>query len=406
MHAECRIPLLIHCRPRWAAPLPQFIIITAIRLLLYPFQIVLVFLLKLIIIIFLIAFNDNIDPILGKLYSSNDSTPPTQTTSTNQTAASVHQQNEAHTQSKIQKIKEQVNNSVANGEYARTEMEQVQRPLNIQSIQRQISSAVTGGANQTNSSQKENESTTTISVGANKKLDSLSGIVSRAKEGLQQTQITQQKPLAASIAKPDQAALNKMDSLDLSIDTAQIANKILTRPLVIKDLDFTDLTQQDDVDITVNRSLAPPPPPPPMMMMGGPPPPPPMMMMGGPPPPPPMMGGPPPPPPMMGTLKTNTSTLSLNNTASLNGSNSNLSKTGNEADDHDKRKLTKLHWKEAFLVPQQEKATEESIWSNLVPLEIDKEKLAHLFELKQSEVKTKVINFCSYLSKNILLKIL
>ena len=283
-------------------------------------------------------------------------------------------------------------------------MEQVQRPLNIQSIQRQISSSVaTSGANQTTSSQKENETTTT-SVGANKKLDSLSGIVSRAKEGLQQTQQIQPKPLAAPITKPDQTSLNKMDSLDLNIDTAQIANKILTRPLVIKDLDFTDLTQQDDTDITVNRSLVPPPPPPPMMMMGGPPPPPPMMMMGGgPPPPPPMMGGPPPPPPMMGTLKTNTSTLSLNKNASLNGSNSNLSKNANEADDHDKRKLTKLHWKEAFLVPghshQQEKAAEESIWSNLVPLEIDKEKLAHLFELKQSEVKTKVIFTCLELRK-------
>jgi hypothetical protein len=310
---------------------------------------------------------------------------------------------------------------VANSEYARTEMEQVQRPLSIQSIQRQISSSTnaiaSSGASQTGSIQKDTEAagttttttmTTTAAVNANKKLDSLSGIVSRAKEGLQQTQIVQQKPLAASssVAKPDQNALNKMDSLDLTIDTAQIANKILTRPLVIKDLDFTDLTQQDDVDVTITRSLAPPPPPPPMMVMigggGGPPPPPPMMMMmmGGPPPPPPMMmGGPPPPPPMMGTLKTATSTLSLanSNNASLNGSNTNLSKAGNDADDHDKRKLTKLHWKEAFLVPsqpqKQEKPAEESIWSTLVPLEIDKEKLAHLFELKQSEVKTKVIFF-------------
>ena len=56
--------------------------------------------------------NSNINGlILGKLYS-----------------ADTQSQNEAQVQSKIQKIKEQVNNSVAH-DYARTEMEQVQRPL-------------------------------------------------------------------------------------------------------------------------------------------------------------------------------------------------------------------------------------------------------------------------------------
>ena len=111
--------------------------------------------------------------------------------------------------------------------------------------------------------------------------------------------------------------------------------------------------------------------------------------MGGPPPPPPRMsmGGPPPPPPMMNAMSAPSSGHPLN------GSNSSLSKTAVEPspEDHDKRKLTKLHWKEAFLAPTQAKsAVEESIWTSLNPLEIDKEKLAHLFELKQSEVKTKV----------------
>ena len=207
-------------------------------------------------------------------------TPTTTTTSQQQ------QQNEAHLQSKIQKIKEQVNNSVANNaDYARTELEQVQRPLSVQSIQRQISSTPATSANSGSSSSAQKDGAE--STPQNKKLDGhLSGIVNRAKEGLQQTQ----QPKAAAVTTTTtttpaskQEAINKLDSFDMTIDTAQIANKILSRPLVIKDLDFTDLTQQDDVDVTAARSMAPPPPPPPMC--------------NGIPPPPPMMGGGPPPPP-------------------------------------------------------------------------------------------------------------
>lgn len=79
--------------------------------------------------------------------------------------------------------------------------------------------------------------------------------------------------------------------------------------------------------------------------------------------------------------------LSLSS-ANLYGSTQNLSKTGDDAD-HDKRKLIKLHWKEALL-PCQTAGKEDSIWNCIVPLDIDKEKLSHLFELKQNEVKTKV----------------
>ena len=94
-------------------------------------------------------------------------------------------------------------------------------------------------------------------------------------------------------------------------------------------------------------------------------------------------------------------------TNSLHGSVMNLSR--NPADeDQDKRKLIKLHWREAQVpfasittapvVPVSRYSTappppppqDESIWSLLNHIEIDKEKLAHLFELKQAEVKTKV----------------
>ena len=190
--------------------------------------------------------------ILGKLYSPTDNAATTN--------VSQQQQNEAHIQSKIQKIKEQVNNSVANStDYARTEMEQVQRPLSVQSIQRQISGT------------QSSNNASAVLASHPKAEAALSGIVSRAKEGLQQQTTQQSQPKTnSSVAatKPDQN-LGKGDSFDLNIDTALIASKILTRPLVIKDLDFTDLTQQDDVDVSVARAVAPPPPPPMMAMTLG-----------------------------------------------------------------------------------------------------------------------------------------
>lgn len=79
----------------------------------------------------------------------------------------------------------------------------------------------------------------------------------------------------------------------------ELLMKHLNRPLQLCDLDFSDLTAQDDqVTVEVNKPGGPPPPPPPGgTIPAGPPPPPPP---GGPPPPPPPVGGPPPPPPAPG----------------------------------------------------------------------------------------------------------
>jgi hypothetical protein len=126
------------------------------------------------------------------------------------------------------------------------------------------------------------------------------------------------KPLATPNTQ-NQPTNNKIDTFDLSIDTAQIFNRILNRPLQIKDLDFTDLTASDDME--VNRISTAPPPPPPIggfigLAGGPPPPPPPMAGLGGPPPPPPpppMFGAPPPPPPMFKMSKS-VSTMSLSKT--------------------------------------------------------------------------------------------
>jgi len=64
-----------------------------------------------------------------------------------------------------------------------------------------------------------------------------------------------------------------------------------------------------------------------------------------------------------------------------------LNKSNEQENDQDKRKLIKLHWREAQLPAVYQK--EECIWSSLNSIEIDKEKLSHLFELKINEVKTK-----------------
>ena len=188
-----------------------------------------------------------------------------------------------------------------------------------------------------------------------------------------------------------------------------VAKKIKNKALKIKDLDFSDLTNQDDTEPSSTSAPPPPPPmlpggvppPPPPPMSGGPPPPPPPPPMFGappppppppaipgvPPPPPPMPGlglsAPPPPPPLLAARMSLGSCLSLNSSRnSIYGSCSNLSK------DEEKRKLIKLHWREAQ-VPVYS-AKEESIWNTLSHIDLDKEKLAHLFELKQNELKTKV----------------
>ena len=287
---------------------------------------------------------------------------------------------------KIEKIKEQVSNS---DNYARTEIEQVHRPCGVQTISRQITSNTASSSSEL----------------VKKDVDVERGIVSRAKEGL--TTATQQTPKSApatpaATSTQSQAAGNKIDTFDMSIDTAQIANKILNRPLLIKDLDFTDLTIHDDIEVT--RVSTAPPPPPPMMgfsgFAGGPPPPPPMNGLAGfaggpppppPPPPPPFMGAPPPPPPP--NFKP---MFPQSNTLPANFNSHTMAKHNEEAD-QEKRKLIKLHWREAQ-IPQShsvaryaaQPAQEESIWTNLNHLDIDREKLAHLFELKQTEVKTKV----------------
>lgn len=172
------------------------------------------------------------------------------------------------------------------------------------------------------------------------------------------------------------------------------AMESLNRPLIINDLDFTELEEMDDSD-----PLRPQPikiangrpygggdgpvgvPPPPPFGVGVPPPPP----FGGVPPPPPGSAGPPKPPgsPLL---------------------------TRQDTDQSKDMRTVKLFWKEAQLQqPQSVMETRGVFWQKMKPVEIDSEKLVHLFETKTTkEVVAKVTNvlpfqiFCFYLYYNLL----
>jgi hypothetical protein len=138
-------------------------------------------------------------------------------------------------------------------------------------------------------------------------------------------------------------------------------------------MDFTDLTSADDVDtlemqnrvvkvaMAADGAVPPPPPPPPMGGVPLPPPPPPPS--GGPPPPP-----PPPPPGLVATVTPLTSAAKSHRTV-------------------------KLHWQDAKLTYVGANGENvDSIWRELAEetVTLDTEKMAHLFELRQSEAKPKV----------------
>lgn len=172
--------------------------------------------------------------------------------------------------------------------------------------------------------------------------------------------------------------------------------KSMKRPLKIRDADFTELTEVDDVDyvsvqpsVVGSTSLAPlksfgglpplpppmgglPPMPPPPPLFGGPPlPPPPPPLSGIPlPPPPPMGGGPPaPPPPLGGPLAP-------------------------QMQKPPAKKTIKLHWKEAasgYVAPSGGPC--DTIWASMAKemghIKVDSEKVEQLFASKTVELKTK-----------------
>uniref|UniRef100_A0A8C0FW72 Formin homology 2 domain containing 3 n=1 Tax=Bubo bubo TaxID=30461 RepID=A0A8C0FW72_BUBBB len=147
------------------------------------------------------------------------------------------------------------------------------------------------------------------------------------------------------------------------------------RELKIKDMDFTDLGEEDDVDVLdmdmgPGDSLVPPPPPPPSFL-GLPPP-----------PPPPLFGCPPPPPPSANLL----APPPLFSTPQ--GLGSPQVPRGQPAFIK-KKKTIRLFWNEVRPFEWQcknNKRCREFLWSKLEPIKVDTSKLEHLFESKSKEL--------------------
>ncbi|XP_054846801.1 LOW QUALITY PROTEIN: FH1/FH2 domain-containing protein 3 [Eublepharis macularius] len=147
------------------------------------------------------------------------------------------------------------------------------------------------------------------------------------------------------------------------------------RELKIKDMDFTDLRDDDDVDVLdmdvgPGDSLAPPPPPLPSFF--GLPPPPPPLLYGCPPPPPPS-GNLLVPPPLFGTPQ------GLGSPPLHRGQPAFIKK----------KKTIRLFWNEVRPFEWQcknNKRCKGFLWSKLEPIKVDTSKLEHLFESKSKEL--------------------
>uniref|UniRef100_I3J414 Formin homology 2 domain containing 3 n=1 Tax=Oreochromis niloticus TaxID=8128 RepID=I3J414_ORENI len=147
------------------------------------------------------------------------------------------------------------------------------------------------------------------------------------------------------------------------------------RELRIKDMDFTDLKDEDDMDIldmdstTGSGDLIPPLPP--LLCNTALPPPPPLF---GCPPPPPILGKMmPPPPPFMAPIPPPSPQLSRGDIPLF----------------QKKKKTIRLFWNEVRPVDWQcksHKFCKESLWSKLEPITLDTSKLEQLFESKSKEL--------------------
>ncbi|XP_068267746.1 FH1/FH2 domain-containing protein 1 isoform X2 [Nyctibius grandis] len=169
--------------------------------------------------------------------------------------------------------------------------------------------------------------------------------------------------------------------------------------LKIKDLDFTDLGEEEDFDILdtgpmANGSFLPPGieamstgalmvPPPPPAVPGCPPPPPPPPAVPGcppPPPPPPVVPGCPPPPPPPPAVPGCPPLLGLPGPSSTDG-----------PSQAKKKRTVKLFWKELKQLDGTVgpgRFGQATLWASLENVEVNAAKLEHLFESRSKEVPT------------------
>ncbi|KAM4841295.1 FH1/FH2 domain-containing protein 3 isoform 2-T2 [Thomomys bottae] len=164
----------------------------------------------------------------------------------------------------------------------------------------------------------------------------------------------------------------------LKTESDYIWDQLMANPreLRIQDMDFTDLGEEDDIDV-LDMDLGPretpgPPPPPPPIFLGLPPPPPPPLLDGVPPPPVPSNLLAPPPPVFSAPQGLGWSQVPRGQPAFTK-----------------KKKTIRLFWNEVrpFEWPcKNNRHCREFLWSKLEPIKVDTSRLEHLFESKSKEL--------------------
>ncbi|XP_058237308.1 FH1/FH2 domain-containing protein 1 isoform X2 [Hemibagrus wyckioides] len=218
-------------------------------------------------------------------------------------------------------------------------------------------------------------------------LEELEGSAHAARTRLAEEQTKRLRPQYSIDAETHSRTLEKTMMTPLARNSKDAWEHLQpsSKELRIKDLDFSDLLEEEDIDVldidtfdtSMSNGIPPAPPPPPGLgSLPPPPPPPPPPGMGGPPPPPPppppgraMLSGPPPPP-----LPPGMSCLSPTQVV--------------DPEFVKKRKTVKLFWKELKQSesPRKCKFGRGTVWASLDKVTIDTNKLEHLFESKAKEL--------------------
>uniref|UniRef100_A0A182NNK3 FH1/FH2 domain-containing protein 3 n=1 Tax=Anopheles dirus TaxID=7168 RepID=A0A182NNK3_9DIPT len=201
------------------------------------------------------------------------------------------------------------------------------------------------------------------------RIGDMSGLISKAKEGLAKSKSNKDISRSPSVDNDIKKLANgEPKKSENELHWEEIV-KNMTRKLSLCDLDFTDLTSDDDKDLLAPRGFggAVPPPPPPA---GG------LLLNGGMPPPPSMMRPPP------------TNLVPLPGHV-LNGNGMPLAGLGDGSATIKKNKKTvKLFWKEVRddMIPA---VIQRTIWDELPEAVVDTQKLEHLFESRAKDLMTK-----------------
>ncbi|XP_056317725.1 FH1/FH2 domain-containing protein 1 isoform X6 [Danio aesculapii] len=233
-------------------------------------------------------------------------------------------------------------------------------------------------------------------------LESLGGTADAARARLAEEQkLKKLRPQYSIEAEMHSQSLEKTLMTPLSRGSQDVWEKLQpsSRPLRIKDLDFSDLMEEEDIDVLdidtfdtgLSNGIPPPPPPVPGLGSAPPPPPPPPPPPGpaglfSPPPPPPPPPGfvgvasppPPPPPPPPGGLSIPPPPGLFSMSPSQ----------GMDPAFVKKRKTVKLFWKELKQSdsPRKCKFGRGTVWASLDKVDVDTAKLEHLFESKGKDL--------------------